>query len=261
MFSAETRVQRAGPGDYAATVGRDWWVFDGPNGGYLAAVVLRAVLAELDDPARPPRWLTLHYLAPPAPGAVRIEVTVERVGRSLSTASARVTQGGEPLVLALAALASPGRRDRDFSHADMPAVSPPAEAIAVPHDPMPPYSRHYDMRVAAGGWPFRGEGEASTAVWLRSAAPDPVDACLLAALTDAWIPAVFMRLEGPAAVPTIALTIHFREPLAAGVKAGDWVLGQYRSAHAHEGFIDEESWIWSTRGVLLAQSRQLAVLT
>ena len=52
-------------------------------GGYVAALVLRALAGSV-DPDRAPRSLTVHYTAPPVEGPVRIETRVERVGRSMS---------------------------------------------------------------------------------------------------------------------------------------------------------------------------------
>ena len=62
---------------------------------------------------------------------------------------------------------------------------------------------------------------------MRAAQPRPADPMLLAALTDAWMPAAFMHMEQPTFVPTIDLTIHWRA--APGVPAGEhpWVLGLF----------------------------------
>ena len=53
-------------------------------------MVMRALTAAVDDPARAPRSITLHYLRPPVEGQVEIEVTTERTGRSLTTLTARL---------------------------------------------------------------------------------------------------------------------------------------------------------------------------
>jgi len=41
-FDRETAVTRLDPGRYSATMATSWWVVRGPNGGYLAAIILRA---------------------------------------------------------------------------------------------------------------------------------------------------------------------------------------------------------------------------
>ena len=60
-----------------------------------------------------------------------------------------------------------------------------------------------------------------------------------------------------APAPTVDLTVHFRAP---EVVAAEPVLAAFRSRFAHGGFFEEDGEVWSADGVLLAQSRQLALL-
>ncbi len=62
----------AGIGRYAARIDPGWWIERGPNGGYVAALILRAVTAEVADPERRLRSFTVHYLAPPDEGPVEV---------------------------------------------------------------------------------------------------------------------------------------------------------------------------------------------
>src|SRR5438270_11831615 len=100
-FQRDTAVVRAADGSFTGTVSEGWRAGRGPHGGYVAAMILRAAMAGVDDADRRPRSLTVHYARAPAPGPVRIAVTVERAGRSLSTVSARMDQDGELMALAL----------------------------------------------------------------------------------------------------------------------------------------------------------------
>jgi acyl-CoA thioesterase len=257
-FAEDTAVTPAGDGRYSARIDRGWWIERGPNGGYLAAIVLRAVLAEVDDPERRPRSLTLHYLRPPAEGDCEVVVVVERSGRGLSTVSARLRQDGRDCIVALAALgvvrSGPELHDATAPSAPSPDVVPPA-----PRDDsrVIPIRDRYDVRPALGSAPFEDGPEALTGGWIRTPDDDPVDEILLAALTDAWVPAVFCRLALPVGVPTVDLTIHFR---AAPPGRPDWSLVRFRTTLATEGYLEEDGEIWSSDGRLLAQSRQLAVL-
>src|ERR1035438_3662024 len=70
---------------FAAEVSPDWRAGRGPHGGYLAAMMLRALIETVADPARAPRSLTIHYARAPEPGPVSIHTVIERGGRSLST--------------------------------------------------------------------------------------------------------------------------------------------------------------------------------
>ena len=83
VFDRDTAVRRAGDGKFEAEIeGHRWWVVRGPNGGFVAAILLRAITEELGDPGRPPRSLSVHYPGAPQPGTLEISVTRERVGRT-----------------------------------------------------------------------------------------------------------------------------------------------------------------------------------
>jgi acyl-CoA thioesterase len=261
-FDRATAVRPGSPGRWLATCDTSWSAPRGPNGGYLAAIVLRALLAEVADGAREPRSLTLHYLRPPVDGELAIDVAVERTGRSLTSLSARVSQDGRLCILALAALAL--ERESVADYAATPPAVPPPEAIAPMElrEPAPSIARRFEVRPALGAPPFSGAGEALTGGWLRFAEPRPLDAPALAMYADAWLPAPFTRLTGPVGAPTIDLTVHFRAPAAAAaVAAGEPVLGVFRSSTSGGGFFEEDGELWSRDGVLLAHSRQLALLT
>ena len=65
-FDRDTALVPLGDGRFAGRMDRGWWIERGPNGGYVAAIVLRALTMAVDDPAQSPRSFTIHYRAPPA---------------------------------------------------------------------------------------------------------------------------------------------------------------------------------------------------
>jgi acyl-CoA thioesterase len=263
-FDRETAVRPVGEGRYESHLDRAWWVHRGPNGGYLAAIALRALAEAVADPHRSPRSLTVHYAAPPAEGALEIATVIERAGRSLTTCSARLTQDGKLIGLALGAFsrARPGPEFADVVPPDAPppevcpAIVPPAD------DPMiPAIAFRWDNRVVRGGVPGEVTGEAVTTRWIRLPEARVVDAPVAAAMTDAAVPAVFGRVDEPIIVPTVDLTIHFRSSVPVpGAQADDYVLADFRTNVAAEGFLEEDGEIWTRGGTLIAQSRQLAAV-
>jgi acyl-CoA thioesterase len=258
-FARATAVEPAGPGAWVATCDGAWATQLGLNGGYLAAIVLRAMTAQLDDPARAARSLTCHYRRPPALGDVRLDVTVERGGRSLSTLSARLSQDGRLCVIGLAAFAV--ELDGAAEYAGAPPAPPAPELVArLPPVAGVPILEQFEVRPALGGPPYSGAQEALSGGWLRFAEPQPLDAPALAMYADAWLPSPMPHLTRPALAPTIDLTVHFRAPAAAAAVADEPVLGIFRSSTASEGFFEEDGELWSRDGVLLAHSRQLALL-
>jgi len=259
-FDRGTAVTRVADDEYAATLSRDWWVFAGANGGYLAAVLLRAMTERVADPARMARSLTVHYLRPPAEGPVSVATHVVRQGRSLATVTATMTQEGREVATALAAF-SLARPSMAFADAVPPPAPPVEEAPASkwPPELWPPIVHRFTYLPVTPEAIFEGGDEAYVAAWARLREPSPLDPVLLALLADALAPAVFPKASSPVAATTIDLTVHFRAP--ADVPPGDgWVLAAFRSRVGVDGFVEEDGEVWSEDGRLLAQSRQLALV-
>jgi acyl-CoA thioesterase len=258
-FERDTSVNEVEPGVFEGHVNRDWWIVFGPNGGFIAAMIVKAMGAAVDDHTRVARSLTIHYTAAPREGPVRISTTIERAGRSLTTISARMEQGDRLIALGIGAFSSARASAIEFSDAKPPTVPLPEEVqpVEARHE-LPPFTRQWEVRPAVGIQPFTGSGEAAlTGGWIRPLDPHPIDAALVAQLTDAWIPAVFVRLTKPDAVPTVDLTIHFRGDLPL---EPDYVLSTFETRVSGGGFIEEDGYIWSRDGRLIAHSRQLALL-
>ena len=263
-FERETAVTPVSDGRYEARLDRAWWVHRGPNGGYLAAIVLRALTAAVGDSERAPRSLTVHYTAPPGEGTLEIATTLERTGKSLTSCSARLEQDGRLIGLALGAFSRP-RAGPAFCDLQMPDVPPPdALTRGMPPPEAPDIAHRWDFRFALGAPRMIGgdpSDEAITATWIRLPEGHAVDAIVAAAITDAAIPAVFSRLDEPIIVPTVDLTVHFRSALPApGATPSDYVLAVFRTGAVAEGFLEEDGEIWAADGMLLAQSRQLATV-
>jgi acyl-CoA thioesterase len=265
-FDRDTAVvvrERAGKHtEFAADVSGDWRAGRGPHGGYIAAIILRALRDALAEPERAPRSLTIHYTRAPEPGPVTIRTVLERAGRSLSTLSARMEQDGRLIAIALAAFSVPWSGP-EIDDEPMPDVAPPGPlpGHTEPLNPaLPPIARRTRLLQRFGGAPFSGERQPmEIGGWLAHAEPRPIDALSLAFFADAVIPAPFMRLDEPNAAPTIDLTVHFRSALPAE-SAQELCLLRIRTQLIHEGFFEEDGVIWAPDGSVLAQSRQLALL-
>ena len=222
--------------------------------------MLRAIVAEVADPERRPRSITLHYLRPPVEGPCEVEVTIERTGRGLTTASARLVQDGRLCIIALVALGVVRLGPAIHEHPPPDVAGP--DGIEPRESPAPgpieiPFRHRYEMRPAFGAAPFTRGAEALTGGWIRTTDRDELDDVLVAAITDAWPPALFALVEGPVGVPTIDLTIHLREAPTPG---DQWALVRFRTTVVADGYLDEDGEVWSADGRLLAQSRQLGAI-
>jgi len=256
---------------FGAEVAPDWRAGRGPHGGYLAAMLLRALVETVADDARAPRSLTIHYARAPEPGPVSITSVIERQGRSLSTLSARMLQDGELIAIALSAFSMPwgGPEIADVAMPYVEGPGPSREGVKLIERGGPEFARHIVLQPRMDGSVFAG-GEQPMRIrgWIGLAEPRPIDALSLAFFSDALIPAPYMRMSEPAAVPTVDLTVHFRERLRAATDdtssperdPRELCLAQTTTELIHDGFFIEDGLIWAADGTLLAHSRQLAIV-
>jgi acyl-CoA thioesterase len=253
-FEHDTTVAQDGSGAYACTIGADWWVAaGGPNGGYVAAILVRALQARFDTAERPLRSLTIQYQRAPQPGPAALEVVAEREGRSVTFARVVASQEGRPFVSAIAVLGRP-RESIELADAQPPEVAGPDSVEPVPPNAegLPPFARHFDYRPVIVPAP----GQALTGGWIRLREERPLDQPVVAAMCDSWLPAIFVVPDRPRAAPTLDLTIHLRARLP---RPADWVLARICTRTVADGFLEEDAELWAPDGVLLAQSRQLAL--
>ena len=261
-FDRDTAALARGNGVYETRIDHGWWIERGPNGGYVAALLMRAFAAQVDEPELHARSLTVHYLAPAVEGDAEITVHTERAGRNVHFLSARLHQNDRLIATASAAFARLNADAPSFSDHTFPGYPPP-DTIAVPAEPtgfVPMRERYEYAHVVGAPWdgPSR---QAETGGWIRLHESRPYDAALVVALSDAWYPAIFTRLQARMGVPTIDLTIHIRSVEAlARMRPEDWMAVRFRTTVSSEGFLEEDGELWAPDGTLVAHSRQLGLI-
>jgi acyl-CoA thioesterase len=261
-FDADTALAPAGEGSWEGEIVSGWETPRGPLGGYVMAILMRGLALAVGDTERQARSVTMHFLRVPEAGPVTVTAALEREGRSLSTVSGRLEQGGKLIGIALGAYSKPWEGP-PLDNAPMPEVDTPDPVKAgVAGDdrgnaPRPEFLQRMVMQHRFGELPFTGADEGLVGGWVGLVEERPIDELAIAVLADAWFPAPWPRLAELAPAPTIDLTIHFRSPLPA---AGPLLLGRFDSTYVRDGFFDENGQLWSPDGTLVAQSRQLGLL-
>lgn len=281
-FTHATRVE-GGAGKYVAEVNPHW---DGPlttHGGVLAGLMINACEAEVNaDRSLQIRTLASQYLRPPAHGAVDINVRALRAGRRFTNLAVDMTQNNK---LCVTALATYGSRDIDELLAfgpRLPDVAPAPERdapVVEPHDwtddskgwlGVPEQAPKFFQRVLIaprfGAGPFQGETEVGygplhTGGWIRTRTPRRIDDAYLALLVDIFWPTVLAPLRTPAIAPTLDLTTHFRSTLPPEGLDDQPLLVHNTTIAAGGGIAESDSLVFTADGQLLAQARQLMLLT
>jgi len=283
-FEQATAVEQVGDGRFRAQVDPGWSTPIAANGGYLAAILVRAIEAHgltRDAGARQLRSLTCHYLRPVSGGPLDVTVELVRSGRRISTVKLTASQNGKDAILALAALAVLDLPAAGQWEPEPPRVGPPPPRYAPLISPddyrsrggegwlgrtptMPPMFDHVRVAPRIGGVPFSNRplppGEApETGGWIALPEARPIDAAFVALCADVWWPPAFQPLGRPAIAPTIDLTIHVRADIPPQGLPDQPVLGTYRSTAAHGGLMEEDAALFLPDGTLLAHARQLAI--
>ena len=257
-FDADTAVEPSGDGRYAARLTDRWTALGGtPNGGYMLAVTLRALAAEM--PLPDPLVVSAYFLRPGAVGAAEVRTEVIRSGRRTATGQSTLHQDGREIVRLVATFGD--LRDSSGRTAEFgtpPELPPPDHAHdLLPEGSLPGVSITEQVEYRAAeppGW-ARGEpaGDPRQEFWMRfrdGREPDPL---ALAALVDAAAPAVLdLGVRGSA---TLELTVHVRRRPAPG-----WLACRSTTRHVIGGYHEEDFEIWDSEGRLVAQSRQFALL-
>jgi acyl-CoA thioesterase len=256
-FLADTGLRPLGPGRFEATITQRWWIVLGPNGGLLAALLLRAVQAGVERADVVPRTMTIQYLAAPVPGPVELVVDVERAGRRVTFVAVQMVQDGKRLCQARVVLATDLGDDHAMADLRMPEVPGPAELPLWQDHENGEARKRWQRRIA-----FDRDGVAGG--WLRMEPPVPLDHPGLACMCDNWPPSIRThrgRLADADRIhtTTLELTVYFRTARIE-VRPEDPCLVILRSQTAAEGFHQEDGEVWSPDGRLLATSRQLAIM-
>ncbi|MDW8807692.1 thioesterase family protein [Streptomyces scabiei] len=263
-FDRDTAVTRRGPGVYDIDLSAGWTIIGAVNGGYLLAVLGRALADTL--PHGDPFTISAHYLTASQPGPAVVRTDVVRTGRTLSTGQASLFQyddaGRE--IERIRVLASYGDLDAlpdDVRTTATPPAIPPIEQCFGPQDapgPVPGGSALADrlflkLDPATLGWALgapSGKGEMRS--WFGLADGRDADPFSLLLAVDALPPTAFeMGFKGW--VPTVELTVHVRcRPAPGPLRVA------ITTRNLAGGFLEEDAEVWDSADRLVAQSRQLA---
>jgi acyl-CoA thioesterase len=261
IFHTDTAVTSSGDGRYHADVASRWNIGANPNGGYLLAIAVRAMLAEAGRPD--PLTVTAHYLAPPVAGPVEIRTTVVKPGRSLVTVTAEVWQGERERVRLLGSFGDlAAQRGPSRVTARPPSIAPPDACITIKEmteaagREAPEAMSRYDLRLPRdtvwGRTPEEDPFEITG--WIRFGDDTPTDTLSLVAFADAFPPTLIGSVAA-GWVPTIELTVHVRARPEPG-----WLLGTFRTRFLVDGLLEEDGELWDASGRPVALSRQLALV-
>jgi hypothetical protein len=257
-FDDAIAVRSLGDGRYDSPIHNGWDILGNANGGYLLAIVAEAMKSE--SGRRDPITITAHYLSPGLVGDASTQVSVVKQGRRFSTMEATLQRDGKDVIRVIGTF---GDVDTDDLATTLtltrPDIAPYEECLhRAGGEGVPAIMTKVPIRIHPEDAGF-GVGEPSgTAIvrgWVEFADGRPHDTVSLLLAADAFPPPIFNLGIHTGWVPTVELTVHiFGRPAPGPVSCS------FATHVIQSGMLEEDGAVWDSRGVLVATSRQLALV-
>lgn len=252
------------PNRYHGSFETPWFQGRGAYGGLVAASFVDTMTRVVDAPRRPLRSLTVNFCAPALAVPTHIDVEIARAGSTVSHVRATLIQNERNVAIAQATFAR-ARESHLSRYANLePPESPrPRELDPAPYleGIMPAFTQFFELRYVHGSLPFSGADRPIMGGWIRLCEPSSQAMPQLAALLDAWAPAVLPMYRKPGGAATVDLSYQILDPLRIREASPDaHYLYFAESRFVHEGYAEELATLWDESGHPLAVVRQNVVL-
>jgi acyl-CoA thioesterase len=254
-FDNDIAVTLQDDGRYAGNISSNWSINEVPNGGYLMALVAKAMLQAGQIAATP--IVTANFLRRCAPGAAAIAVERMSQSRQFERFEARLQQDGEEKIRAFGTFADEKNECILESYqAPPPDMADLSQSVPIPELPGFTIYRHLDIRLdpSCTGW-FEGRLSDQSEIrgWIRFRDSRHFDVPSILLAADAFPPAVLSSQGMVAWVPTLEYSVSFRN-----MPVTDWLKCVFNTRYITCGLLEEDGEIWDADDNLVAISRQTA---
>ncbi|HCY88428.1 MAG TPA: thioesterase family protein [Desulfobacteraceae bacterium] len=263
-FDRDITAQAQDDSLYTIELSDQWSINNTPNGGFIMALLARAMDPERASQGRADgdhinrsAIITANYLARSKKAPAQIRVETMGTSGTYVRKQASLIQDDKLRIQAMGTyVRSQEKRFETAYDASPEAVADWEDCIPVPA--MPGYSlfNMIDLRldpVSAGWMQDRLADRAVMKGWIQFSAPRPVDLDAVTLFADCFPPCVFASRGMVAWVPTIEYSVNVRMlPKTRRLK------GIFTSRFISCGLVEEDGELWDPAGNLIAISRQIA---
>jgi acyl-CoA thioesterase len=250
-------LHRTAPGEWSARADAQYEAGTGMYGGFTAALLLRAVVAD-ERCTGGPSSLTLHYLKRIAPGSA-LTLRTQQVGgsRSLQFWQVQLYVADEAQPAALASVMSSEPRPGDgFTELVMPDAPDPESLPSF--DPPGTFGQRTPARPVNATGLFN-QASSRTLTWTRELSGRAIDHVQLAYLSDAYAPRIYLKSQAPRPSSTTTMSVYFyATPEQLAALGDDYILIDAIGTRAEQSTVGSRACLWSRSGTLLATTEQLA---
>lgn len=227
--------------------------------GGLTAALMFERMQQLVADGRAMRSLQVSFVGPVEPEVkATFEARILREGRAVSQVEGRIVQNGETRLVCLASFG--GDRESEVQVDALPAPEAPAfdrcRGLDYIEGVTPEFIQQIEMRWAFGNFPFSGKGGRELGGWMQfRKTPETFSDAHIVALVDAWPPAVLPYLKSRVRTSSLSWALDIVHPRPV-MEPGDWLLYKASIDQAGAGYGHTQAGIWTSRGELVALSRQ-----
>jgi hypothetical protein len=256
IFDQDTALQPLDTHRFALKVSAGWSIDQIPNGGYLMALLARA-MGECSDKQDTP-IVTANFMARCRPGEAEIRVATLAASAQFTRLQAQLFQAGEEKIRAWGTFTRlNGTCSLERYESGPPPVAAREHCFAIPEMPGYTLFTPMDVRIdpACAGW-MTGTGLADRSEhrgWIRFKDPRPFDTPALLLAADAFPPPVLASQGMVAWVPTIEFSVSIRRSAP-----DEWLRGLFRTRFVSCGLLEEDGELWDAKDRLVAVCRQIA---
>lgn len=256
-FDEDLSLEAVRPSVYQGRVTGNWGIHGIPNGGYLMALLARAMM--LRSEKKMPVVVTATYYHRCRIGEARIAAENIACSRRFDRWHAVLSQEGRERVRAMGTFAGePSTGAARRYEKPEPAVAALDDCVKLPVLPDFTLMERVDIRLdpACAGWLAGRPGERSEMKgWVRFREERPFDALAVLLMADCFPPPIFASHGPQAWVPTIEFSVNVRN-----VPSTPWLKCAFRTCFVTGDILEADGEVWDGGGQLVAVSRQIAQL-
>ena len=167
------------------------------------------------------------------------------------------------LAFASASFGAPRRFTEERVAEQAPTVSPVESVMELPLNTpmMPPFCQHFRYRFCWDALPYTRQADAFIGGWCELRNPLLISYPYIAAILDAWAPALFPTLKAPMRAASVDFSYHFLCTPEQLSKLTTPFLYRGEVLSLYQGYAEERNWLWDATGIPVATARQLYAIS
>ena len=255
QFDKDILFEPREPFSYSGHITENWSINGIPNGGYLMAILARAMLQHTEMKSTP--IVTANFLNRCEPGDAGVLIEKMSASRQFDRLQASLHQDGKEKIRSFGTFANEDNacmvERYEVRGPQIPALE---KCIPVPELPNYTFFSQMDVRLdpACAGWMLgKLSNTSETKGWIKFKNNRPFDLLSILLVADSFPPAVISSQGKVAWVPTLEFTANIRN-----IPTGDWLKCIFRTRFITCGLLEEDGEIWDQTDQLVAISRQIA---